>query len=931
MRKEKHEAQTQLSLLHHTLAERERMREQAADARKRAQPNAHYLENNREFRDLWFQYQDLLERSVEYKSQLKSISLIAHAFRDRSKESAHNELVQQKQIKELKEQLREMKEAHKEELRSLTPRPNWTELSFTSHPTLEHHLAKRAQERALEILLAKASGDIPADANAEQMEEDAKQEVLQLDHNRLALTTRSSFFPRPVGLNDLVQPMHSRYIDATDIDVGRGDSCVLEGGEKREEQERLAVQALSTSHRTSTLYAAYCSLEAEHERVQQRAKRAIAHLQMALRDGMKKIRVLEEYLSGVKEGGWEEPEPEPQQNSDQNNSDTSSLLLLPSKTSSGGRSKSSSRGRSREASPGRPASGAATPTKSLRLTPTTPRTPSPAPAPMPASAADVSSAATGISPIAVPASPALFRTSSLPSTQPNVPLSPTSPISHGRRASITQPVPIALTSPDARTSLSGASTSSSANPNRYVLKYFIGLGLGPDVPKYLRHVGKLKNKQWNKRDTEQLIKSIWTARQEALRDEGSIPVHLSDFFYSFLKKKFGVQGLIAEYSYNFLDGLSRFQADPDCDLFLKILNGDVCEAVYHDQLCMISSLMTLLEKVDTGLNGRITGKLTKSALFINLKQFFPLKSKAALAQLGHCLNMDQAGNIVSYTTLFDEDSQGTQGAFAERIRFGQLDDIEIFQSKFHDRLAELDADEGGAVAIEDVHDAWIALDPEQSVEEVELALRTALDMAPQAPIRGRVQPSHLIKKLFARCMVKPAKLYDASAKPVLHAAPSPAGMRFRSVRQAPNLVQQRAEELLKSDIEQVGDGGGQAVAVLRSPAQLEAPTSIRLTTPTTTTPVKNDGSRVGSDNKKPQLLSVSTLGSADGKLAPIVFTPSSRRAAAAKRETVIARRTSGAAHLSARSSTKDGQGEELPESNRSSVTSRGSARGRNVM
>lgn len=88
-----------------------------------------------------------------------------------------------------------------------------------------------------------------------------------------------------------------------------------------------------------------------------------------------------------------------------------------------------------------------------------------------------------------------------------------------------------------------------------------------------------------KRDAEKAVRDIWAMKGQ--HDMGKKPeerIDMQEFFYIFCLKKFGAfQNMIAEWSYNVLAVLEGNRHDSDCDTFLKVLQGELSEDVYHDQ------------------------------------------------------------------------------------------------------------------------------------------------------------------------------------------------------------------------------------------------------------------------------------------------------------------------------------------------------------
>ena len=51
-------------------------------------------------------------------------------------------------------------------------------------------------------------------------------------------------------------------------------------------------------------------------------------------------------------------------------------------------------------------------------------------------------------------------------------------------------------------------------PSHNVCRFFIGLGLGPHVPKFLRFSGKIRNREMKKGEVEALVKQVWKEHAE---------------------------------------------------------------------------------------------------------------------------------------------------------------------------------------------------------------------------------------------------------------------------------------------------------------------------------------------------------------------------------------------------------------------------------
>ena len=199
----------------------------------------------------------------------------------------------------------------------------------------------------------------------------------------------------------------------------------------------------------------------------------------------------------------------------------------------------------------------------------------------------------------------------------------------------------------------------------------VGMGQAIDVPKLFRFGGKIRNKQMSKRDTEKMVREVWKDRLASLGSKGSSTL-LVDFLGSWLQKKVGIAAAVLEMGYNFLYGLWRYKWDADCELFLKILMGDIREEVYIAQNKLQLDINELFEALDK-LNGQATGSIPKEELVVALRAFFKVgkldgKSEEMFEEALAALETDQPGALVEWRKVFEEDREFNQGAFAECIR-----------------------------------------------------------------------------------------------------------------------------------------------------------------------------------------------------------------------------------------------------------------------
>ena len=123
-------------------------------------------------------------------------------------------------------------------------------------------------------------------------------------------------------------------------------------------------------------------------------------------------------------------------------------------------------------------------------------------------------------------------------------------------------------------------------PSKLAMFYFVGRGIDPEIPKFLRFNGRVRNRHMSKADIERIVKIVWIRKEQSRNKD-----HLSDFFHTYLQDEFGPsQTVIAEQAYNIVHALERYSHDADCDMFLKILMGDLPEQSFVDQQLLLQQL-----------------------------------------------------------------------------------------------------------------------------------------------------------------------------------------------------------------------------------------------------------------------------------------------------------------------------------------------------
>lgn len=143
------------------------------------------------------------------------------------------------------------------------------------------------------------------------------------------------------------------------------------------------------------------------------------------------------------------------------------------------------------------------------------------------------------------------------------------------------------------------------------------------------------------------------------------PFQVEEFMYHMLLNKHGIHGVIVEFGYNLIEALKQYRYDPDCDMFLRILDGSMqftvlhtflvasrvvsctylyirsactsgtlSEEVYQEQAKLVSSTLSFFRNVDLDVHGgRKTGKLRKSELINSLREHLPAKKHENILKL----------------------------------------------------------------------------------------------------------------------------------------------------------------------------------------------------------------------------------------------------------------------------------------------------------
>eukprot|EP00951_Prasinocladus_malaysianus_P004726 scaffold33397_cov52-Prasinocladus_malaysianus.AAC.1 len=103
-----------------------------------------------------------------------------------------------------------------------------------------------------------------------------------------------------------------------------------------------------------------------------------------------------------------------------------------------------------------------------------------------------------------------------------------------------------------------------------------------------------------KKYTEELINDIWESKEGHDGQNRRHIVSLQEYLATFLQKRFGSDAVTM--GYNLLHSCHRYKYDPDCEVFLQVLDGRVSQDIYREFTATLNSLMAFLYMLDGELH-----------------------------------------------------------------------------------------------------------------------------------------------------------------------------------------------------------------------------------------------------------------------------------------------------------------------------------------
>jgi hypothetical protein len=178
---------------------------------------------------------------------------------------------------------------------------------------------------------------------------------------------------------------------------------------------------------------------------------------------------------------------------------------------------------------------------------------------------------------------------------------------------------------------------------------------------------------------------------------------VTDILYAFLQQKYGVHKVVVEVGYNLVDALKRYSYDADCEMFLKIVFGELCLDCAADQENMVADFVKACQMLDRKQNPgkkKTSGTLSRVAFYELLAAHFEFKAEDDVQALIRAVEFDQPLPMIHYTKLFEETRDGDQGKFAETLRDQHLYGIMSTYPAVEEAIRRaVHIDKGGSVEV----------------------------------------------------------------------------------------------------------------------------------------------------------------------------------------------------------------------------------------
>eukprot|EP00002_Diphylleia_rotans_P027930 TRINITY_DN5625_c0_g1_i7.p1 TRINITY_DN5625_c0_g1~~TRINITY_DN5625_c0_g1_i7.p1 ORF type:complete len:754 (+),score=132.74 TRINITY_DN5625_c0_g1_i7:64-2325(+) len=238
-------------------------------------------------------------------------------------------------------------------------------------------------------------------------------------------------------------------------------------------------------------------------------------------------------------------------------------------------------------------------------------------------------------------------------------------------------------------------------------RYFIGRGNGLHVPKYLRYVGRIPNRNMTRRELDGLMSEILEYKDRHEKNTGN-EEPLQDSIYIFFQKKFGSQQAIAFCSYNMMNALKRYLHESDCRLFYRVLKTDYPFSLYTQCELELSKIRTLVREIIR----TVSSKMVKKELLTRIKENFPLKSEQDMNDIKEALGRDKLFLSQQYEKMLRE------GPFIQEVKDQFLYAFEDYVTGLGEVLSTMDRRKTGRLSLREIGEGLRQFDPDKSIKEL---------------------------------------------------------------------------------------------------------------------------------------------------------------------------------------------------------------------
>ncbi|KAF0699592.1 Aste57867_9843 [Aphanomyces stellatus] len=282
------------------------------------------------------------------------------------------------------------------------------------------------------------------------------------------------------------------------------------------------------------------------------------------------------------------------------------------------------------------------------------------------------------------------------------------------------------------------------------------LGTSPEVPQFLRHTGRVRNRHMTKTELEKIIRTVWSGKK-AKEVHLGVKIQLDEYLYEVLKTKFGIQTIIAEWGYNILQGthaivrtavvlqclvaLKTYSWDSEVELFFLCLTGAVSETIHDDQELMLDECRHALHRLnDTYFDIALKREpkrvylvqhrpcsfvalmvVNQNDMMLTLNNFFPMKTPLQLKSIERELLREAksketsaqgaAGEtLIAIEELLPTKQKPTKGFFVKILRTQHFKEIQDYLALLDRKIRESDPHNTGRVEIHDIKAAMLAID-----------------------------------------------------------------------------------------------------------------------------------------------------------------------------------------------------------------------------